>query len=55
MSDWICKNMATEMSLIYSLSESCSGACIFFWDGGWGNRLIVSEKLIKIYLLEPIQ
>ena len=25
------KNMATEISLIYSLTEPCSGACIFFF------------------------
>ena len=31
MSDRICKNMATEISLIYFLSESSSGACIFFF------------------------
>ena len=27
--DWICKNMATEISLIYLLTESCSGVCFF--------------------------
>ena len=29
MFDWICKNMATEISLVYSLTESCSAACLF--------------------------
>ena len=28
---WICKNMAVEISLIYLLTESCSGACFFFF------------------------
>ena len=29
ISDWICKSMAIEISLIYLLTESCSGACFF--------------------------
>ena len=29
MSDWICKNMAIEISLIYLLTESCSEAFSF--------------------------
>ena len=29
ISVWICKNMATEISLIYPLTESCSGAFFF--------------------------
>ena len=28
-SDWICKNMAMEIFLIYFPTESCSGACSF--------------------------
>ena len=28
---WICKHMATEISLIYPLTESCSGTCVFFF------------------------
>ena len=31
ISVWICKNMATEISLIYPLTESCSGAWFFFF------------------------
>ena len=27
----------------------------FVWGGGGGNKLIASEKLIKVYLLWPIQ
>ena len=27
----------------------------FFWGGGGGGRLIVSEILIKVFLLQPIQ
>ena len=27
----ICKNVATEISLIRPLTESCSGACFFFF------------------------
>ena len=29
----------------------------FFWEGegGGGNRLIASEKLIKVYLLWPVR
>ena len=30
LSDWICKNMAIEISLVYFLTESFSGAYIFF-------------------------
>ena len=30
ISVWICKNMATEISLVYPLTESCSGAFFFF-------------------------
>ena len=30
ISVWICKNMATEIALIYPLTEPCSGACFFF-------------------------
>ena len=30
LSDWICKNMAIEISLVYLLTESCSGTYIFF-------------------------
>ena len=30
LSDWIFKNMAIEISLVYFLTESCSGAYIFF-------------------------
>ena len=29
ISVWICKNMATEISFIYPLTESCSGAFFF--------------------------
>ena len=29
ISVWICKNMATEISLIYPLTEFCNGACFF--------------------------
>ena len=28
ISDWICKNMAIEISLIYLLTGSCSGVCV---------------------------
>ena len=31
ISVWICKNMATEIALIYPLTEPCSGACFFFF------------------------
>ena len=31
ISVWICKNTATEISLIYPLTESCSGACSLFF------------------------
>ena len=30
ISVWICKNMATEICLIYPLTEPCSGAGFFF-------------------------
>ena len=30
ISVWICKNMATEISLIYPLTESCSGAFFLY-------------------------
>ena len=29
ISVWICKNMPTEISLIYPLTEPCSGVCFF--------------------------
>ena len=28
ISDWICKTMAIEISLIYLLTGSCSGVCV---------------------------
>ena len=28
---------------------------VFFREGGGGGRLIASEKLIKLYLLKPVQ
>ena len=28
ISDWVCKNMAIEISLIYLLTGSCSGVCV---------------------------
>ena len=31
ISVWICRNMATEISLIYPLTEPCSEACFFFF------------------------
>ena len=31
ISVWICKNMATEISLIYPLTEPCSGAFFFIF------------------------
>ena len=42
ISVWICKNMATEISLIYPLTESCSGAFFFY---------IAILKLLFIYLI----
>ena len=32
ISVWICRNMATEISLIYPLTEPCSEACFFFFS-----------------------
>ena len=42
LSDWICKNMAIEISLVYLLTESCSGVYIFF---------MVTFYLFKLYRL----
>ena len=28
ISDWVCKNMAIEISLIYLLTGSCFGVCV---------------------------
>ena len=39
LSDWICKNMAIEISLIYLLTESYSGACFLISTEYLLNRL----------------
>ena len=41
LSDWVCKNMAIEISLVYHLTESCSGAYIYFF--------MVTFYLFKLY------
>ena len=44
ISDWVCKNMAIEISLIYLLTGSCSGVCVCV-------RVFFFLQLLLIYLI----